>query len=101
MLITIDLLQVNFVVLEKVSSTKKIALVAHDKKKQDLFSWAKFNRDFLVQHEIYGTGTTGKLLEQELDISIHKLKSGPLGGDQQIGAKIAEHEIDVLIFGTL
>jgi len=77
---------------------KKIALVAHDNKKHDLLEWAKFNRDLLAQHEVYSTGTTGKLLEQELDIGIVKLQSGPLGGDQQIGAKISEGEIDFLIF---
>lgn len=77
---------------------KKIALVAHDRKKQDLLEWAKFNRDLLAQHQVYSTGTTGKLLEQELDIGIIKLQSGPLGGDQQIGAKIAELDIDFLIF---
>src|SRR5437870_3199516 len=77
---------------------KKIALVAHDKKKPDLLEWAKFNKGLLVQHELYATGTTGRLLEQELEIGVHKLQSGPLGGDQQIGAKIAEQEIDLLVF---
>lgn len=80
------------------SSTKRIALVAHDQKKADLLDWAKYNRALLAQHEIYATGTTGKLLEEALEINVHKLQSGPLGGDQQIGAKIAEQEIDVLIF---
>lgn len=77
---------------------KKIALVAHDNKKHDLVEWARFNRELLVHHELYATGTTGKLLEQELGIGIVKLQSGPLGGDQQIGAKIAEGSIDFLIF---
>lgn len=77
---------------------KKIALVAHDNKKQDLLEWAKFNRDSLAQHEVYSTGTTGRLLERELGIPIIKLQSGPFGGDQQIGAKIAEGVIDFLIF---
>ena len=77
---------------------KKIALVAHDNKKQDLFDWAKFNRDLLAEHVLYATGTTGSVLEQELDLKIHKLESGPLGGDQQIGAKISGNEIDFVIF---
>jgi len=77
---------------------KRIALVAHDNKKQDLMQWAAYNKPLLAKHELYATGTTGKLLEQELGIEVHKLQSGPLGGDQQIGAKISEHEIDLLIF---
>ncbi len=77
---------------------KKIALVAHDNKKRDLLEWAKFNRDLLAHHEIYATGTTGLFLERELELRVHKLQSGPLGGDQQIGAKIADNEIDFLIF---
>jgi len=77
---------------------KKIALVAHDNKKRELLEWAKFNRDLLAHHEIWATGTTGEILEQQLGFPIHKLQSGPLGGDQQIGAKIACNEIDFLIF---
>jgi methylglyoxal synthase len=77
---------------------KKIALVAHDNKKIDLLEWAKFNKVLLARHELYATGTTGTLLEQELEVQINKLQSGPLGGDQQIGAKIAEGEIDFIIF---
>ncbi|MBX3750813.1 MAG: methylglyoxal synthase [Opitutaceae bacterium] len=77
---------------------KKIALVAHDHKKRDLVEWAKFNRDLLAHHKVYATGTTGLLLEKELKFPITKLQSGPLGGDQQIGAKIVEGEIDFLIF---
>ena len=77
---------------------KRIALVAHDNKKRDLVDWAKYNRELLLHHKIYATGTTGEILEQELGLNIIKLHSGPLGGDQQIGAKIADAEIDFLIF---
>ena len=77
---------------------KKIALVAHDNKKRDLMEWAKFNRDLLSHHVIYATGTTGKILEGVLGFPIIKLQSGPLGGDQQVGAKIVDNEIDFLIF---
>jgi methylglyoxal synthase len=77
---------------------KKIAPVAHDNRKQELLEWAKFNRSLLAQHAVYSTGTTGGLLEQSLGIDIIKLRSGPLGGDQQIGAKISEGELDFLIF---
>lgn len=77
---------------------KKIALVAHDNKKWDLVQWAKYNRDLLARHKIFATGTTGRVLEAELGFSITKLQSGPLGGDLQIGSKIADAEIDFLIF---
>lgn len=82
----------------QMSKKKRIALIAHDNKKQDLIEWAKYNRGNLNDHEIYATGTTGKLLEEELNFKINKLKSGPLGGDQQVGAKISENAIDILIF---
>jgi methylglyoxal synthase len=77
---------------------KKIALVAHDNKKRDLVEWAKFNRDLLAHHQVFATGTTGKILEQELGFEIVRLNSGPLGGDQQIGARIVDNQIDFLIF---
>jgi methylglyoxal synthase len=77
---------------------KKIALVAHDNKKRDLVEWATYNRDLLAHHRVYATGTTGTILEEELGLEIIKLQSGPLGGDQQIGAKIVDGEIDFLIF---
>lgn len=77
---------------------KRIALVAHDHKKADLLEWAEFNRDLLVLHELCATGTTGTLLEKALGTEIFKLQSGPLGGDQQIGARIAEGLVDMIIF---
>jgi methylglyoxal synthase len=77
---------------------KKVALVAHDNKKRDLVEWAKYNRDLLAHHKVFATGTTGRILELELGFEVVKLQSGPLGGDQQIGARIAGGEIDFLIF---
>ncbi len=77
---------------------KKIALVAHDNKKDDMVGWALANRDSLISHTLYATGTTGAVLQEVVDLEIIKLQSGPLGGDQQIGARIAEGEIDFLIF---
>jgi len=85
-------------VTSKIGEIKRIALVAHDSKKQDLAEWAEFNRDLLAQHELYATGTTGKILEQALGLKITRLQSGPLGGDQQVGAKIATGEIDFVVF---
>ena len=82
----------------KLSEKKRIALVAHDNKKQDLLEWAKWNRTLLIAHDLYATGTTGNLLEEVLGTTVHKFQSGPLGGDQQIGAKIAEGVIDFMIF---
>ncbi len=77
---------------------KRIALVAHDNRKKDLLEWVHFNRGSLSRHILYATGTTGHLIERHIGLSVHKLKSGPLGGDQQIGAKISENEIDMLLF---
>lgn len=81
-----------------VPTRKNIALVAHDNKKRDLLEWAVYNRDLLVEHQLYATGTTGALLESSLKTPIIKLQSGPLGGDQQIGAKIAEGIVDFVVF---
>jgi methylglyoxal synthase len=77
---------------------KRIALVAHDNKKDDLLEWACYNRDLLVQHMLVATGTTGRILSEQLDTPVICLQSGPLGGDQQIGSRIAEGEIDLLVF---
>ena len=77
---------------------KMIALIAHDNRKKDLLEWAKYNRDLLAKHELFGTGTTGQIISDELKLDVHKFKSGPLGGDQQVGAQIAEGKIDFLIF---
>jgi methylglyoxal synthase len=80
------------------NEAKRIALVAHDNKKQDLLEWARFNRRSLGGHELYATGTTGRLLREELGLRVVTLQSGPLGGDQQIGGRIVEGGIDFLIF---
>jgi methylglyoxal synthase len=77
---------------------KNVALVAHDNRKTDLLQWARYNRETLAQHNLYGTGTTGRMLTEELELEVKRLLSGPLGGDQQIGAMIASGELDVLIF---
>jgi methylglyoxal synthase len=77
---------------------RTIALIAHDNKKSDLAEWARFNRAQLAQHDLVGTGTTGRLLIDELDLPVTCLHSGPLGGDQQIGARIADGDVDILIF---
>jgi methylglyoxal synthase len=77
---------------------KTIGLVAHDNKKDDLIDWVTFNQHLLGTHQLVATGTTGTLLEQRLGVTVRKLRSGPLGGDQQIGALIADGEIDFLVF---
>ena len=76
----------------------KIALIAHDKKKNDIIELAKNYKDVLAGHELYATGTTGTLIMGETGLVIHRMKSGPLGGDQQIGAMVAEGKIDLIIF---
>ncbi len=81
-----------------IAKEKNIALIAHDNKKNDLLAWAKFNRETLSRHHLFATGTTGDLLIKELGLEITRYASGPLGGDQQIGARISEGVIDFLIF---
>jgi methylglyoxal synthase len=78
--------------------TCRIALIAHDNKKADITDWARFNRAVLARHDLVATGTTGELLIRELALNVTCLRSGPLGGDQQIGARIAEGNVDLLIF---
>ena len=76
----------------------KIALIAHDKKKEEIIELAKQYKDVLANYELYATGTTGTLIMGETAIPIHKMKSGPLGGDQQIGSMVAEGKLDLIIF---
>ncbi|MFO7447231.1 MAG: methylglyoxal synthase [Ignavibacteriaceae bacterium] len=80
------------------NTKKKIAIIAHDNCKPDIVEWAKYNRDTLSEHELFGTGTTGSIIASELKLNVRLFKSGPLGGDQQVGANIAEGNIDFLIF---
>lgn len=80
------------------SQPRAIALIAHDNKKQDMVEWARFNLATLRQYHLVATGTTGGILEKELGLRVEKLRSGPLGGDQQIGAKIVEGGVDLLVF---
>jgi methylglyoxal synthase len=77
---------------------KRIALIAHDNRKRDLLEWARYNRGTLARHSLFATGTTGTLLESELGLEVSLFLSGPLGGDQQVGAGIAESRIDFVIF---
>ncbi|HML23631.1 MAG TPA: methylglyoxal synthase [Aggregatilinea sp.] len=84
--------------IARMPDRKRIALVAHDDRKQDLLEWCKFNRERLSEHILCGTGTTATIIAQALGLEVTALKSGPLGGDQQLGAKIVQSEIDLLIF---
>lgn len=81
-----------------IKKKKKIALIAHDERKQDLLEWVKFNKGTLSKHELFATKTTGLIIERDVGLKITTFLSGPLGGDQQIGAKITEGDIDFLIF---
>ncbi len=82
----------------KMATKKNIALIAHDNRKQDLLEWVKYNKGSLEKHNLFATGTTGLLVNEEVGIEVTRFKSGPLGGDQQVGAKIADNAIDFLIF---
>ncbi|HEY1167123.1 MAG TPA: methylglyoxal synthase [Chitinophaga sp.] len=84
--------------VKTLKARKRVALIAHDHKKPELIEWAVYNKTVLSRHELYATGTTGRLLEEQLDVPVRKMLSGPLGGDQQIGAMVAEGELDAVIF---
>lgn len=84
--------------LHRPASRKRIALVAHDKKKLDLLAWARFNRSILAQHDLVGTGTTGRLISSQLGLDVRCFQSGPLGGDQQLGAEVTIGRIDLVLF---
>jgi methylglyoxal synthase len=82
----------------KMQNVKNIVLIAHDSRKKDLLEWAQFNRDVLKEHNLFATGTTGALIARNTKLKITRFKSGPLGGDQQVGAQISEGALDILIF---
>ncbi len=84
--------------MQKKNKVKTIALIAHDNKKADIVNWALKNKETLAQYNLCGTGTTAKLIAEATDLNVKRYLSGPLGGDQQIGAKVAEKKIDVVIF---
>lgn len=82
----------------KMREKKRIGLVAHDYRKRDLIDWIDYNRNTLSEHELFGTGTTGGLIEEKVGLNVHRFMSGPLGGDLQLGAAIADGKLDILIF---
>src|SRR5262245_54980478 len=82
----------------KMDNVKNIVIIAHDSRKKDLLEWVEFNREVLREHNLFATGTTGALLAQHTDLEITRFKSSPLGGDQQVGARISEGDLDILIF---
>ena len=84
--------------MQKKKKVKTIALIAHDNKKADIVNWALKNKETLAQYDLCGTGTTARLIAEATDLNVKRYLSGPLGGDQQIGAKVAEKKIDVVIF---
>ncbi len=82
----------------RMANRKRVALIAHDNRKDDMLDWARFNRGTLARHELFATGTTGATISAALDLPVHRYLSGPMGGDQQIGAAIAEGRIDFVVF---
>lgn len=82
----------------KLGDYMKIALIAHDKKKEEITKLAIKYKDVLAEHELFATGTTGTLIMGETGLTIHRMKSGPMGGDQQIGAMLANGDLDLIIF---
>jgi methylglyoxal synthase len=82
----------------KMQNVKNIVLIAHDSRKKDLLEWVQFNREVLKEHHLFGTGTTGALIAQNTRLKVTRFKSGPLGGDQQVGAQISEGALDIMIF---
>jgi methylglyoxal synthase len=84
--------------MTRAPAPRRIALIAHDNNKQDMLEWAAYNRSLLTGHDLIATATTGRLLADQLGLPVTALRSGPLGGDQQIGARIADGQIDLLIF---
>lgn len=82
----------------RMTQCKRIALIAHDNRKADLLDWARYNRGTLAKHELFATGTTGTLIATDLDLTVTRFLSGPLGGDQQVGAAVAEGRLDFVIF---
>ena len=82
----------------RMKSVKNIVMIAHDSRKKDLLEWVQFNRPVLQEHRLYATGTTGALIARRSGLEVSRFKSGPLGGDQQVGAKISDGDLDILIF---
>ncbi len=82
----------------RMQNVKNIVLIAHDSRKKDLLEWVLYNRPVLKEHKLFATGTTGTLIAQHAGLEVTRFKSGPLGGDQQVGAKISDGDLDILIF---
>jgi methylglyoxal synthase len=82
----------------KMETVKKVVLIAHDNRKNDLLEWVLYNKGTLSRHHLSATGTTGRLIQEKSGLPVYRFISGPLGGDQQIGSKIVEDEIDFMVF---